>query len=367
MAQTSHFGRAGWLSTLVLACLLVLLCAEQATSHGTASSNMTDPACPMPDNVNNNDMRMFLGSGRNSSVRSIFVSIFNNDNVNNPGCSLGLSGQSMIITRLDESASPAQCLLSTSLGLFGTKIYYSLQLSPDGGRITSIKMGCEEDCGRCYGMKTEVEFNTCLAIGGYTTGVYSISFTSASDPCFGPHSLQDTKGITAFQFIQTNETKECESVAPHCLSALVVALSVGVPDSTCHPSAIFGNTMFTFTFSDNMAKPLGYSLCVSNSTQCVNGSLANNDCDSVFTNLPLDVCRDDSVFIFPQQSVSHVRLVDTALIRTCPRAPAPFAPSDHMHLYAVIAGSVAVGLVGAALGVVWYAKTRRNAAYEPIN
>jgi hypothetical protein len=63
-------------------------------------------------------------------------------------CSLGSPGQSMIIARLDETAGPNVCALSSAFSLFGAQVYYSLQLSHDGTQIEAVKMGCEEDCGR---------------------------------------------------------------------------------------------------------------------------------------------------------------------------------------------------------------------------
>lgn len=375
---------------------------------------LSDPACPLPD-LKDEQMRDFLGQASSASNRSVYVSIFNNDNVNNPSCALGLPGQSMVITRLDETENPGVCTLSPALGLFGTQIYYSLQLTADGSSIASIKMGCEADCGRCYGMKEGVMYDTCMSIGGYITGVYSISFTSPSRPCFGPHSLASTDGITAFQFLQMNmsdldpgrdtqhpgrdtenpgrdaENTHTESPARvqscgnSCLSAMVVALTLGVPNGTCHPSAIFGNTLFTFSFTDSpkppsptplppitiaqsVFSPQAYSLCISNSTECSNSSQTGS-CESVFSALPLGECRDDSVAIFPThaQTRSHVRLVQTSILHTCPRGPSPDTPSAPLPVYAIAAGSAAVACVLVALTVVWVAKTRRRTHYAIIN
>lgn len=102
--------------------------------------------------------------------------------------------------------------------------------------------------------------------------------------------------------------------APHCEGsnctevALVFAFSFGATDQRCRQSSLFG--IFNFTYALQSMNNKTYTMTWCNGTTCPKD---RSKCPSLFTALPLNVCRDNSW----GSMIGNIELVETGKLLTC--------------------------------------------------
>lgn len=153
--------------------------------------------------------------------RSVYLSIFDTTRAGsngNPNCQLGSPSSIMGTMRLHETGEYGYgcdeiMLLSI---ITNQQVFYSLKLSGDGQSIESIKVGCDtkDTCGKCLIEEYNLTMNDCHTIGNLYTGLYSVSFSSESAPCFGPHTISDNTTKTVFGFVQVPVSSRDPSAPP---------------------------------------------------------------------------------------------------------------------------------------------------------